>query len=228
MAVDLGSFSNMFSGFNFSNIIDKIYFFIGILLLAAILGGIMFLAWKMKKAKSSEANTYKIGWWEEVHEELSPNDMDDATELTIPGSALKVFYVKKKDLWLPRFARGVTKRLFYVAITPNRQMVNFKLKALSKDLKEAGLDYDHTDMLFAAENMREFVKRNYKDKSIKWWQLYKDTISTLVHIFIHTFSLVLIIYMLRGFVGDLSSVAATINEALKTTCANAAGSGIVG
>lgn len=220
-------FSGFFSSFDISVIIDKIYFFVGIFLLFIVIGGIIFGYIYIRSKRKNTADLVKIGWWEESVKGLEPLKMDDAEEIIIPGTSLRVFYVKDRDLWLPRFTRGITPKLFYVAMTPNRQMVNFSLKRLSESLKEADLEYDHTDMLWAAENTREFIKRNYKDKSIKWWQAYQGVITTAIYILIMTFSLVIIIYMLRGIVQDLGSVADTVKKAVEQSCQNAFNSGVI-
>lgn len=203
---------------NFSSVIDKIYLFLGVLLLAALIGGVAGLALMAWKKKNKDSTQKKIGWWEEVNGKPEPTSMEDVEEIVIPGTTLKVFYGKKRDIWLPRFNRGITKDLFYVLITPTRQMVNFTLSGITDDLKKAKLDYDHTDMQWAAENTREFIKRNYKDKSTTWWQLYKDEISMAVHILVHTFSMILIIYFLRGLVVDISAVAGALQNSVEASC----------
>ena len=218
--------SNIFGSFNFSVIIDKIYFFVGIFLLALVVGVIIFGFFYFRSKKNEVKDLKRIQWWEENSGVTVLSRQDMAEEIVIPGTSLRVFYVKERDLWLPRFTRGITKDLFFVMMTPNRQMVNFTLKSLESNLKEAGLEYDHTDMLWAAENTREFIKRNYKDKSIKWWQAYQGVITTAIYILIMTFSLVLIIYMLRGIVKDMATLQATIGEAVKTSCQNAFNSGV--
>ena len=212
---------------NIGLIVDKIYFFAGIFFLCLIVGAIIagFIYYRFKKKEIKDIK--KIGWWEETSAGLVPTHMEDVEEIVIPGTQLRVFYDEKKDLWLPRFTRGITKDLFYVAMTPNRQMINFSLKSIGDTLKEANLDYDHTDMLFAAENMREFIKKNFKDKSIKWWQAYQGVITTAIYILIMTFSLGIIIYMMRGIVKDIGSVADTLKLALQQSCANAFNSGVV-
>ena len=219
----------MFGSFDMSAILSQIYFYVGLFFLCAIVGGIITIAIVLKRQKSKNQETKKIGWWVEVSgtERMEPSRMDEVEEIVIPGTVLRVFYCKKRDLWLPRFSRGVSKDLFYVLITPTQQMVNFTLKSLSSDLKEANLDYDHTDMLWAAENTREFIKRNYRDKSVKWWQAYQGVITTAIYLLIMTFSMVMIIYFMRGIVQDLGEVAATISQAVKTSCANAATSGVI-
>ena len=77
-----------------------------------------------------------------------------------------------------------------------------------------------------AENTREFIKRNYKDKAVKWWQAYQGVITTAAYILIMTFSLILIIYFLRGIVKDLGIVADRVAAAAETTCRNSMTSGV--
>ena len=153
-------------GFDFKTILNNIYLFGAIFLLCLIIGVFAFIYYYISQRNKNKI-TFKIGWWEETTAGLVPTYMEDAEEIVIPGTALRVFYVEAKDKWLPRFTRGITKDLFYVCITPNGQMINFTLKKIEDSLKESGLQYDHTDMLWAAENTREFIKRNYKNKSIK-------------------------------------------------------------
>ena len=220
---------NFFTSFDFSGIIDKVYFFVGIVLIFIVLGAGVGLVWFLRAKKKKDIEVINIGWWREVSgtERIEPSRMDEVVEIVIPGTTLRIFYCKKRDLWLPRFSRGVKSDLYYVLLTPTQQMVNFTLKSLTKDLKEANLDYDHTDMIWAAENAREFIKRNYKDKSVKWWQAYQGVITIAIYLLIMTFSFVIIIYFMRGIVEDIGTVANTMSEAVKTACQNTATSGVI-
>ncbi|KKM00317.1 hypothetical protein LCGC14_1805590 [marine sediment metagenome] len=157
---------------------------------------------------------------------MEPSRTDEVEEIILPGTILRLFYCKKRDLWLPRFSRGINKDLFFVGLTPTQQMVNFTIKGISEDLKTADLDYDHTDMIWAAENTREFVKRNYKDKSVKWWQLYQGVLTTAAYILIMTFSLVIIIYFMRGIVEDMGGLLGRIGGILEESCARTVTSGV--
>lgn len=224
--MEIGSF---FGSFDVSVIVDKIYFFVGIFLLFAVLGGIVMIFLHLKSKKGREKNLKKIGWWEEVAgtERMEPGTMDDVEEIVLPGTMLRVFYCKDRDLWLPRFSKGVTKNLFYVLLTPTQQMVNFTLKSLSADLKEAKLDYDHTDMQWAAENMREWIKRNYRDKAVKWWQAYQGVITTAIYILVMTFSMVLIIYFLRGLVKDIGQTGEVVRRTLELAQQSSVSSGVL-
>lgn len=221
--------TDVFSSFDLSLIISRIYFFVGLFFLLLIVGGIVAGIWFVRSKDKKQKDTKNVGWWVEVSgaERMEPTRMDKVEEIIIPGTTLRVFYCKKRDLWLPRFNKGITKDLFYVLITPTGKMVNFTLRSLGKDLREADLDHDNTDMMWAAENTREFIKRNYRDKSVKWWQAYQGVITTAVYILIMTFSMVIIIYFMRGIVEDIGQVANTMAEAVKTSCANAATSGVI-
>lgn len=199
---------------NISGFGDKLLGILLVVLIIAIVGfGIFFYSKRQKKNKTGVMK--KIGWWEEVHSELAPTAMDDAEEITIPGTRLKVFYIKSRDMWFPRFTRGITKDLFYVAITPQREIVNFTLGSISKDMEAAGLNYDHTDMLWPAENLRDYIKRNFRDKSQPWWKQYQGVITTAIYIIILTFSFVVILYFMRQIVGDLRGVVSQVGELLK-------------
>lgn len=220
--INLGDF---IPNITIGNLADKILTFLMIIFIVGIAAAIVFFL--MKKAKDKKDPVKKIGWWEEVQGKLVPTAMDNAKEITIPGTRLRVFYIKSKDMWLPRFTRGITKDLFYVAITPKRELVNFTLKSISADMKEAGLDYDHTDMIWASENLREFIKRNYRDKSTPWWKAYQGVITTAIYIILLTFSFVVILYFMRQIIGDMSSILGGIERLLKEMEAcNPKGSGI--
>ncbi len=206
-------------------ILDKLVIGGIILFVIAIFGGLAYFL--MKKKKDKKTPMKKIGWWEEVQGKLIPTEMDDAKEIIIPGTRLRVFYIKSKDMWLPRFTRGITKDLFYIAITPKREIVNFTLTSISEDMSKAGLEYDHTDMIWASENLREFIKRNYRDKSTPWWKAYQGVITTAIYIIILTFSFVVILYFMRELLNDIGGVANSVGGLIdKVNSCNPQGSGI--
>lgn len=196
------------SNLNVGSIVDKLFLYGGVFIVIILIGAVVGLVlYVRKKNKGGSQVNKKIGWWEEVQGRLVPLHVDDAEEIAIPGTNLRVFYIKTRDMWLPRFTRGITKDLYYVVITPQREMVNFDMPSISADMKKANIGYDHTDMRWAAENTREFIKRNYKDKAQKWWQLYQGPITTAIYILVMTFSFMIIIYFLRGAFQDLGVVA---------------------
>ena len=185
----------------------------GLFLLGAVLLlGIVIFIVAYRKKNQNKGDMNEIGWWEEISDQLVPMKMDKAREIIIPGTSLRVFYIKNKDMWLPRFTRAVKQKLFYVAITPNKEIVNFTLKAIGKDMREAGLDYDHTDMRWAAENTKEFIKRNYRDKSTPWWKEFQGVITGAIYIIVVTFCLGIILYLWKGITDQQAAIMAEIGK----------------
>lgn len=198
---------------------------------ACVIGLFVFLYFK-KRNKEKQKNAKQIGWWEEINNRLEPGEMDQAEEIIIPGTSLVVFYIKKKKFWLPRFTRGIKKNLFYITRTRNGEIVNFTIRGIEKDMIDAGLEYDHFDMKFAAENTREFIKRNYKDKSVPWWKEYKEIISTGILLLVITFCFIMIIFFMRDMLKDMGTYLGPISDSLnniadKFNSCNAVGSGVV-
>ncbi len=166
-------------------------------------------------------------WFEEIGDVPMLIRIDKAEEIGVPGTNLKLFHIKSSNSWLPRFTRGITPTMFFIMVTKNKELVNFTLRGIEKDLAEAKLSYDHTDMRWAAENMREFVKRNYKDKAVKWWKEYAGVITTAIYILIMTFSFVIILFFLRGVVEDIGTVASSMNTAIDKLNVCSPGSGVI-
>lgn len=224
IGINLGDFG--LGDINVGPIIDKLLLFVGIIALILVVSAIAYFFLK-KKRDSQNSSIKKIGWWEEVQDKLIPISTDEAKEIIIPGTRLRVFYIKSKDMWLPRFTKGLTKDLFYVAITAKREMVNFTLKTISSDMKEAGLDYDHTDMIWASENLREFVKRNYRDKSTPWWKEFQGVITVAIYLVLLTVSFCVILYFMRQLIGDMGQILSGIKTLLaEINSCNPKGSGI--
>jgi len=215
--MNIGKF-NPFSGMNTSGMINNflIIFIVGVI--GLIIGGITFFL--VKKKKETKIPKQTIIWWEDFADKQIQLGMDKAVEIVHPGTRLRAFYIKAKDMWLPRFTNSVQPGLYYVTLTKQRELVNWVPTSLSEDMSRMGIKYDHTDMLWASENLREFIKRNYRDKSIKWWQAYQHVITTVVFLIFLTICMAVVLYMMRGIVGDIGSVTETLSQAIKTmeTC----------
>lgn len=200
---------------NFSGILGTILTIAAVVAIAITVGGIVFLIFRWRSNKKNANTLSEIHWHEEINSRLVPVRIDYAEEVSIPGTSLKLFYIKDRDTWLFRFTRAVRPGVFYVAITKNKEIVNFELTTIEENMKKAGIEFDHTDMRWAAENMREFVKRNYKDKGVTWWREYKDIITLAIYILVLTISFAVIawaMWHLLGKIGDLLSIA---NDTLK-------------
>lgn len=215
-------------GFSVDWLVDKLYFYGSLFLLLLVIGicGAAFIYFR-RKEKTSKGKVQLIFWTESASRELEQREHLNCEEIQIPGTRLKLFYSKSKDQWLPRFTREVKKNCFYVLKTPTGNMVNFSMGGLTRDFKDIDKYMDHNDMAWAAENAREFVKRNYKDKSKKWWEAYQGPITTAIYILVMTFSFIIIIYFMRGMVQDLGAVSGQFTEAAKM-CQAKATSGLMG
>ena len=207
---------------NLAKILLSIFIFL-------IIGSIVFfILWRIQNKKLYNK---KIFWFEEVNGMIVPVDEDLARELTIPNTNITTFYIKKKDLYLPRPVKRMGKDSYWFLIKNNREIINFSMKNINKNITkgmpEADLDYDHTDMRYAYINLREIIKRNYRDGSKKWWVEYKDVIATILLIFMLTISF----YFLITKMGDLiDKIGALINSADQLVKAAEAtrGSGVIG
>lgn len=218
--------ANLMSQLNIKGVLGNVFNFVALIVVAALVGGMVFMYFRWKKGKAS-GSFKEIQWWEEVSGQLIPVRKDKATEIIIPGTNLRVFYIKDKNMWLPRFSRGITQNTFFVAITRNKELINFTLQSIDDQLAKASLTYDHTDMRWAAENLREFVKRNYKDKATTWWKEFSQIIGVAIFIVFMTISLVTIIYFLKGVVQDIGVVANQLGVAIDKINACSPGSGVI-
>ena len=195
-----------------------------ILVLFLIVGGIFyFIYYKKNVAKNYNK---KIFWFEEVNGDIVPTDEDKACELIIPGTNIQVFYIKEKDLYLPRPVKRMGKDSYWFVVKNNREIVNFKMKNINDEMKEANLDYDHTDMRYALTNLKDLIQRNYRDKSQPWWREYKEVISLIVLIFVMTLSFIFIISKVGSLIdraGELINHADQLVQMAEAT----KGSGVV-
>ena len=189
---------------------------VGFVILAFIV--FVFLAaciWYYFHWKNKDLNKKKIHWFEEINGHMVPIGLDIAEELTVPGTNVQVFYIKRKDMYLPRPVKAMGKDSYWFCIKSNRELVNFTMKNMNKEFSEAGLDYDHTDMRYALNNLRELIKRNYRDKATPWWQEYKEVIGLVVLIFVLSVSFFFLLSKIGGLIGQLGGVAEQIGNMAK-------------
>lgn len=199
---------------------------IGILLVLLIIVGFVFylLLWRRKQKKTYKEN---IHWFERVPgNPLAPIEDNVACELTIPGSNIKVFYIKSKDLYLPRPTRNMGKNHYWYAIRDNKEISNFSLKDINEETGEAGLDYDQTSMKYADSYLRELIQRNYRDKAIPWWKEYKDVIATAILIFMLGVVFFFLFSRLEKVVGAIGKLVEHVDTLIKSAEAYK-GSGVI-
>lgn len=195
-------------GINFAGIFSGTMQFVIIIILFLLVGGFFFVI--IYKIKEKKKYNQKLSFFEEVRGNPEPVKTLWAKVITIPNTNIKVFYEASQDLYLPQATRKMGKNSFWYFIKKNGEIVNFTIKNMNEEFTAANLDYDHTDMRYAMNNLRNLIQRNFRDKSTKWWQEYKDVISVVILLFVMSLSFYFIISktgQLIDRVGDLLEVA---------------------
>ena len=210
--------------FDISGLMSGIGQFLLLIGLFIVVGGIFFLVYYLKNKKKSYNK--KIFWFEEVHGSIIPIGEDVARELVIPGSNICVFYIKEKDMYLPRPVKRMGKDAYWFVVKNNREIVNFTMKNINEEMTEANLDYDHTDQRYALTNLKALIQRNYRDKSQPWWREYKDVIGLVVLIFVLTLSFIFIISKVGGLIDKAGVLIEHADQLIKVAEATS-GSGVI-
>lgn len=217
------SFSGIFSGIG-----NLIVILLAFGIVAVIVGLIYY-----RLQEKAEFNI-KGHFFEEVNGNWIPLNDLKFKELTVPNTNVRVFYNKEKDLYMPRGTRLMGHNSYWYGITNNREIINFSLKNLNKQLAEMNLAFDHTDMRYSHLNLAEIIKRNYKDKSVKWWKEYKDLISTIIFIFVMSLAFFFLIGRIGTLIDKIGPMLERIdllldkaNSILESTKAIKSGSGII-
>jgi len=195
-------------------------FLIVVFIFVVIAGLVGIYLWRIKQKKLYNK---KIYFFEEINGAMVPTENCLACELTIPNSNVKVFYIKTKDLYLPRPTKKMGKDAYWYCIRDNREIVNFSMVNMNEEMKEANLDYDHTDMRYALTNLKELIKRNYRDKSMPWWRLYKDVIATVIFIFVLSVAFFFLLSKIGQIADQLSSMISHAEVIMKTACTSSSG-----
>ena len=224
MVLGIPGTENILPNFNFSGIMSGIGQFILLLFLFLVVGGIFYYVYYRKKKRRTFNK--KIFWFEEVHGDIIPIGEDSACELIIPGTNISVFYIKEKDMYLPRPVKRMGKDAYWFVVKNNREIVNFTMKNINEEMTEAGLDYDHTDQRYALTNLKELIKRNYKDKSQPWWKEYKDIIAVVILVFVLTLSFIFIISKVGGLIEQVGVLIDKADQ-LISVAQTKGGSGVV-
>ncbi len=209
--------------FDISAILSGVGQFILLIGLFILTGVILWLVYYVRNKKKKYDK--KIFWFEEVHKEMVPIGEDSACELTIPGTNITVFYIKSKDMYLPRPVKRMGKDAYWFAIKNNREIVNFVMKNIN-DLGEGEIEFDHTDQRYALTNLKALIQRNYRDKSQPWWREFKDIIGLVVLIFVLTLSFIFIISKVGGLIDQVGTLIEHADQLIKLA-ETKGGSGVV-
>lgn len=152
--------------------------FAQILLIVGVIGFIVFLIFYTKKQK--QIYKYKVHIFEEVRGKFIRVKSDLARELTVPDTNVAVFFLKDSKIYLPRPIRNMGLNEYWFVIRNNREWINIELANFNELTKELGYEFDYTDTRYAYVNLKEIIKRNYRDKVAKWWEKYQGLIYMVV------------------------------------------------
>ena len=195
-----------------------------IIFFVLLITGIITFVYYSKKAKNQQFR-YKIHIFKDIAGEIQPIEDDLAKEVFVPDTNVGLYYLLKKKIYIARPTRAMGKDAFWYKILPNGEWVNFDLKNIKsgkgkdEDKTLAGADYDHRDTRYAYINLKEIIKRNYRDKSVKWWKEYAPIISFIIISFVF----VLGCWILLAKIGKLIETSSGLVESMKAipdVCSN--------
>lgn len=164
----LGAPEGFMSGFSGKGLLfwGAFIFFIFFLLIVA--GAIAFFYYSRKSKKISFKNQVPI--FMSINGKHTRIGMDWAKELFVPDSNISLFFLKTHKIYLARPTRAMGKNEYWYSIAENGEWVNFDLSMDPEENTLAKANYDHRDTRYAYVNLKEIIKRNYKDKAVVWWK----------------------------------------------------------
>lgn len=147
-------------------------FWAGLVFLAIVIlivaGAVAFFYYSKKSKKLSFKNEVPI--FVSLNGKHKKVGTDYAKEIYVPDSNISLFYLKINKIYLARPTRAMGKNEYWYSISENGEWVNFDLSTNSEDNTLARANYDHRDTRYAYVNLKEIIKKNYKDKTLVWWK----------------------------------------------------------
>jgi len=129
--------------------------------------------------------------------------VDSAKEVFIPDSNISLFYLRGKKVYIARPTRAMGEHEFWYSISENGEWVNFDLSVDTKDNTLAQANYDHRDTRYAYVNLKDIIKRNYKDKSVQWWKEYSHIITFIIVMIFGVGGIWVIVSKIGGLIDQL-------------------------
>ncbi len=164
LGVQEGFFGNIFS--------EGILFWIGIIFaafLVLLVAGVgTFIYYNRKLKKISFKNQVPI--FQSINGKHTRIGLDWAKELFVPDSNISLFFLKLHKIYLARPTRAMGKNEYWYSISENGEWINFDLSTNPEYNTLAKANYDHRDTRYAYVNLKEIIKKNYKDKVLVWWK----------------------------------------------------------
>lgn len=164
----LGVQNNPFGGISGQGLL----FWVGLIFLAFIIlifaGALAFFYYAKKAKKTAFKNVIPI--FVSLNGKHKKVGTDYAKEIYVPDSNISLFYLKINKIYIARPTRAMSKNEYWYSISENGEWVNFDLSTNPEDNTLAKANYDHRDTRYAYVNLKEIIKKNYKDKSLVWWK----------------------------------------------------------
>lgn len=160
--------SGGFFGINMNTIIFWGGIFLAAFTILIFSGAIIFYYYSKKANKISYKNQIPI--FMEINGKRSRIGLDWAREIFVPDSNISLFHLKNHKLYLARPTRPMGKNEYWYSIAENGEWINFDLSTHPSDNTLSRANYDHRDTRYAYINLKEIIKRNYKDKTLVWWK----------------------------------------------------------
>ncbi len=149
-----------------------VLFWVGLIFVAFLIlivaGGIAFFYYAKKAKKKSFKNQIPI--YTSLNGKHKKVGTDWAKEIYVADSNISLFYLKINKIYIARPTRTMGKNEYWYSISENGEWVNFDLSTNPEDNTLAKANYDHRDTRYAYVNLKEIIKKNYKDKSLVWWK----------------------------------------------------------
>lgn len=157
----------------------------------------------------------KIHIFEEINGQAVPVGEDSAMEMNLDHTSLKVFYLKKRKLYLPRPTRQVGKGHYWYFIRDDGEWINFSLANMNNELKELGTNYDHTDMRYGNAALKKLIEKNFKKTN--WMKEYAHYIAFTALIIILGVVGWLILREAKTLIGALEQVTKNAADMIGTS-----------
>lgn len=174
----LGLKTDFLGNFSFAGIAGGIVIVFLIFFVILFAGGITFAYYYKKLNKN--AFRFQIPLYTRTHGKYSRIGIDMAKEVFIPDSNISLFYLKKRKIYTPRPTRKMGTNEYWIEINDNGEWVNFDLSTDPDKDTLALANYDHRDTRYAYVNLKDLIKKNYKDKSVTWWKEHAALITLIV------------------------------------------------
>jgi len=207
----VGVKTDFFGNFNFSALgswaIVLVVFFIFLLL-----SGVITFFYYFNKSKKNQFK-YKIPIFVKINEKYSRVDIDNAKEVLIPDTNIGLFYLQKRRIYIARPTRSMGKDEFWYAISENGEWVNFDLSTDPEHNTLAIANYDHRDTRYAYVNLKDIIKRNYKDKTVKWWKEYAGVISIVIISIMFIGAMWFFFWQVGNLIKERSPIASNMKDA---------------